>query len=134
MMANIWDVCFMLMVLLVAGVALALAEPSAAPAPAPWTAPVSGVAGAGDPCGVADPPRSCAGSKTVLRVAAIQLTDFADGVNRSASDETRARTEKAVRYLEQAAQLGVEVAVLPEMGLVHSRRLPLIHIDGELAT
>ena len=44
---------------------------------------------------------------TTLRVAAIQLTDFADGVNRTVEEETLQRTAKAVKYLAQAATMGM---------------------------
>lgn len=91
----------------------------ACPGMSSWNGPVAGVVAAGDRCGIANPPSDCVrADSTVLRVAAIQLTDFADGVNRSASQETKERTAKAVRYLQQASALGVDVAVLPEMGLV----------------
>ena len=92
----------------------------------PWLAPVAGVVQAGDRCGVASPPDDCSDGATTLRVAAIQLTDFADGVNRSASEETKARTAKAILYLEQASALGVDVAVLPEMGLVQYNAAALL--------
>ena len=76
--------------------------------PPRWNGPVAGV-------WPFDPTPAGA---TALRVAAVQLTDFADGENRSAATETRARTAKVVQYLAKAAELGVEVAVFPEMSLV----------------
>ena len=93
--------------------------PVAAPGPAGWPGPAAGVWPSWSPClggGGSDDP-ACQ-STTTLRVGAVQLTDFADGVNRTAAQETAARTAKAVTLLAQAAHLGVELAVFPEMGLV----------------
>ena len=97
----------------------AAAWPAAASEPAGWPGPVAGVWPSWSPClggGGSDDP-ACQ-STTTLRVGAVQLTDFADGVNRTAAQETAARTAKAVTLLAQAAGLGVELAVFPEMGLV----------------
>ena len=84
---------------------------SAGPRP-PWGGPVAGVW----PWAV-DQQLLTQGSVS-LRVAAIQLTDFADGVDRTAAEETAARVAKAVGLLAQAAALGVDVALFPEMSLV----------------
>ena len=92
---------------------------------AAWNGPLAGTYKAGDPCAVANPAPSCGGSG-LLRVAAVQLSDFADGVNRSASEETTARTAKAVAYIAQAAQLGVDVALFPEMSLVQYNGAALV--------
>ena len=53
-----------------------------------------------------------------LRVAAVQMTNFADGRLRNMSAEVAEKTEKVVAYIHRASALGADIAVFPEMILV----------------
>ena len=52
-----------------------------------------------------------------MRVAAVQMGDFVDGVKRTGAQETADRTAKVVKYMREAAALGARVIVFPEMAL-----------------
>jgi hypothetical protein len=52
-----------------------------------------------------------------LRVAAVQIADFVDGVARNGTEEMAARAVKAVTYIAAAAGVGAKIALFPEMAL-----------------
>ena len=62
-----------------------------------------------------DPPEPAPGR--LIRVAAVQIADFTDGVTRNGTQEMAARTAKAVAYIERAAATGAHIAMFPEMAL-----------------
>ena len=114
-----------------AAIFLSIATAVAAAAGDPFPRPLAATFVAGDPCatgpGAAKPPSCGAMEADLMRVAAIQLADFADGVNRTAEEEVTARTAKMVAYLAQAASLGVKIAAFPEMSTTfYARDVPVV--------
>eukprot|EP00041_Stephanoeca_diplocostata_P000193 m.13729 g.13729 ORF g.13729 m.13729 type:complete len:354 (+) comp10195_c0_seq1:59-1120(+) len=53
-----------------------------------------------------------------FRVGVVQMCNFDDGYLRNVTQEIRDKTEKVVKYIHRAANLGAEIAVFPEMVLV----------------
>ena len=104
--------------LLAVGCSLLLTlPPLASPSPSTPLAcdlPVSSVVPLSATAGGPGPPDSA----QQLRVAAVQMTNFADGRLRNMSAEVADKTDKVVAYIRRAAALGADIAVFPEMILV----------------
>lgn len=89
--------------------AVALLSLGSATAPQHQQLPVSAV--------VSLAPADTPAPDELLRVAAVQTTNFDDGKLRSAAEEIADKTMKVVSYIHRAAELGAEIAVFPEMVL-----------------